>query len=64
MSRWNSRKFVALLVTLLTNLLVWAQVNTETAQAFASAAINALALGYIIVQGWIDAREGSHDQER
>jgi hypothetical protein len=57
MSRWNSRKFAALMVTLVTNLLVWTNVQSETAQAFATAAVNALTLGYIIVQGWVDAKE-------
>jgi hypothetical protein len=60
MSKWNSRKFAALMVTLLTNLLVWGNVESETAQAFASAAVNLLTLGYIIVQGWVDGREQTH----
>ena len=60
MSRWNSRKFAALLVTLLTNLLVYSKVNSETAQSFATATINALTLGYIIVQGWVDSKENGN----
>lgn len=59
MSKWNSRKFMALMVTLVTNLLVWSNVDGETAQAFATACVNVLSLGYIIVQGWIDAKEQS-----
>jgi uncharacterized membrane protein YjjB (DUF3815 family) len=60
MNKWNSRKLAALLVTLVTNLLVWGRVESEMAEAFATAAINALALGYLIVQGWIDAKERDH----
>ncbi|MCG3197210.1 MAG: hypothetical protein HUU16_11825 [Candidatus Omnitrophica bacterium] len=59
MSKWNSRKFAALIATLLTNFLAWTNVDSETAQAFATAAVNALTLGYIIVQGWVDARGGN-----
>lgn len=56
-SKWNSRKFVALMIGLLTNLLVWAKVEAGIAEAFASAAVNALTLGYVIVQGWIDGKD-------
>ncbi len=55
-SKWNSRKFAALMITLLTNLLLWMNVDDETAQTFSTAAVNAVSLGYIIVQGWVDAR--------
>jgi hypothetical protein len=57
MSKWNSRKFVALIVTLVTNLLVYLKVDSETAQTFSTALINALTLGYLIIQGWVDTRE-------
>lgn len=60
-SKWNSRKFTALMITLLTNLLVWARVDSELAAGFASAAINALTLGYIIVQGWLDRGTSDHE---
>lgn len=60
MTRWNSRKLAALLVTLITNLLVFAKVDSETAQAFATTTMNALTLGYIIVQGWVDAKEAGN----
>jgi hypothetical protein len=56
MNKWNSRKFTALVITLLTNLLVWARVESELATLFASTAVNAVSLGYIVVQGWIDAK--------
>jgi hypothetical protein len=56
-SKWNSRKFAALMIALLTNLLVWAKVESGMAEAFASAAINALTLGYLIVQGWVDGKD-------
>ena len=60
MTRWNSRKLAALLVTLLTNLLVFVKVDSETAQAFATATMNALTLGYLIIQGWIDVKEAGN----
>ena len=55
-SKWNSRKFAALLITLIANFLIWARVEADLAEAFATAAINALTLGYVVVQGWIDAK--------
>jgi cytosine/uracil/thiamine/allantoin permease len=55
-SKWNSRKFAALMITLVTNLLLWMNVDDETAQTFSTAAVNAVSLGYIIVQGWVDSR--------
>ncbi len=64
MSRWNSRKLAALLVTLVTNLLVYAKVDSETAQTFATTTMNALTLGYIIVQGWVDAKEAGNGSDR
>lgn len=56
MDKWNSRKLAALIAALVTNVLVWGKVDSETAEAFATAAINALTLGYLIVQGWIDSK--------
>ena len=56
-SKWNSRKFAALVIALVANFLVWGKVETELAEAFATAAINALTLGYLVVQGWVDAKE-------
>lgn len=55
-SKWNSRKFAALMVTIATNLLLWFNVESDLAHAFSSAAVNAVSLGYIIVQGWVDSR--------
>lgn len=60
MEKWNSRKLAVLIGTLLTNLLIWGKVDSETAEAFATATINALSLGYLIVQGWIDAKKAGH----
>jgi hypothetical protein len=57
MDKWNSRKLAALIAALVTNVLVWGKVDSETAEAFATAAINALTLGYLIVQGWIDSKQ-------
>lgn len=62
MQKWNSRKLGALMAALLTNLLVWSRVEPGVAEAFATAAIDLLTLGYIVVQGWLDRNgEGQYD---
>lgn len=60
MSKWNSRKFAALIMTLLTNLLVWTRIDPGLAEAFATGAVNLVSLAYIIVQGWVDTKESGH----
>lgn len=55
MSKWNSRKLAALVGGLVANVLIWGRSDSVVAEAFATAAVDAVTLGYVIVQGWVDA---------
>ena len=57
LEKWNSRKLVVLLSTVLYNILLYYHTDPDKAQEFSSAFVNALSLGYIIIQGWIDREE-------